>query len=113
MPLISRFIGSTEGQAQTASSFYDTLKVMNMHEREIKGRREHGEPLTDYLKSHPDARYFIVTNRVEENISKLTERKRLMTDRGATKEQLKQVNEAIVAHMGKFNDLIKQSRAQQ
>jgi hypothetical protein len=107
IPLAGRFYGSTEGQSNQASTFYHNLKLLNEHEREIKGRREHHEPITEYLKDNPEARYWAMANKTESSIARLMKQKRALTERGASKDSIKTIDAAITSHMRRFNETIK------
>jgi hypothetical protein len=107
IPLAGRFYGSTEGQSNQASTFYHNLKLLNEHEREIKGRREHHEPITEYLKDNPEARYWAMANKAESSIARLMKTKRALTERGASKDSIKTIDAAITSHMKRFNQTIK------
>jgi len=110
IPLTSRFYGSTEGQTNQASAFYNNLKLLNQHEREIKGRRDRREPITEYLKDNPEARHFAMANRAESSIARLMKQKRALTEREASQSSIKVIDAAITSHMRIFNETIKKAK---
>jgi len=110
IPLAGRFYGSTEGQAQTASRFYNNLKTMNQHEAEIKGRRSKRESVSGYLKDNPEAKLWPLANNAESSVAKLTKRKRMLTDRKASKEAIQRINDLIYQAMGRFNERIEAAK---
>ena len=103
IPLIGRFYGSSEGQAQQGSAFYSNLREINEHEAEIKGRRKAGEPIGDYLISNPEARLVRYANHVERQVSQLRRQKRDLTAGGASKDQIKAIDARITQLMRAFN----------
>jgi predicted GNAT family acetyltransferase len=107
IPLVSRFHGTTEGNAQESTRFYNNLKKMNAHEKEITGRIGDKEPITEYLKDNPEARLWRMANRTEQSISRLMDRKRHMKERDASKESIKAMDTLITNHMRRFNEMIK------
>lgn len=111
IPLLGRFYGSSDGQANEATKFYDNLKKINMHEAEIKGRKKDHKPTGEYLKDNPEARYWRRANDAENDVRRLNKRKRDLIDRGAGKDRVKAVENLIAAKMKRFNETLK--RAQQ
>ena len=107
IPLVGRFYGNTQGQAQTASKFYGNLKKMNMHEAEVKDTRKTGKERAEYLKDNPEARYWRLSNKTESIIRKLNSRKRELRDRDASKDSIRNIDNLITPHMSRFNDTIK------
>lgn len=107
IPLIGRFYGSSEGQAQQGSAFYSNLREINEHEAEIKGRRKAGEPIGDYLIANPEARLVRYANHVERQVSLLRRQKRELTARGADRAQIKTIDARITQLMRVFNERVR------
>ena len=106
IPLVGRFYGSNEGQSNEATKFYHNLKTLNAHELEIKGRQKAREPVGDYIKENPEARYWAMANRFETSIAKLTDRKRHMVEKDASKDSIRNMNNLIAAQMKRLNDTV-------
>jgi hypothetical protein len=109
LPLISRFHGTTEGQAQEATRFYNNIRKMNIHENEIKDLRDKRKPLTEYLRENPEARYYLIANKAETSIRNLMSRKRTMQANDASQASLKQIDSIISNRMKQLNDLLKRT----
>jgi hypothetical protein len=56
IPFAGRFYGETGRASGISSEFYENIKTLNGHDRELKGLREDKKPLGEYLKAHPEAR---------------------------------------------------------
>jgi hypothetical protein len=108
IPLASRFYGDSDQTSNQSSKFYENLKLMNMHGREIKGRQEHKEELGGYLSDNPEARMFRMAKTVESSIARLNDRKKIMKERDASPEAIKTIDAAITARMKGFNDKVKE-----
>jgi hypothetical protein len=107
IPLVGRFYGESEGQSQVSSRFYETIKKMNAHELEIKGRRKDQGDVASYLKENPEARLVIIANRMEKTVSDLRDRKKQMKRRGFDEKEIKKVTDRITEVMTHFNDMVK------
>ncbi len=109
IPLVGRFYGSTEGQSNEATKFYTNLKKLNAHELEIKGRAKAREPIGEYIKENPEARYWAMANRFETSVAKLIDRKRHMVEKDASKDSIRNMNNLIAAQMRRLNDTVKRA----
>ena len=106
MPLVGRFYGNAESNAAQSQRFYENLERLNEHENEIKGRIKNREPVGDYLRKNPEARLFKMANGIEYNIRNLKKRRELLESRGASKEQIKQINDTILRLMIRLNERV-------
>lgn len=103
VPLLGRVYGTTEGQSNEASRFYDNLKKLNEHEAEIKGRRENKEDAAGYIRENPESRLVAYANSTERVVSDLRKRKRKLIEDGASKERIKLIEMQMAARMARFN----------
>jgi hypothetical protein len=106
VPVVGRFYGETRSAAAEASRFYKNLEHINKLENEIKGRKEHHEPLGDFISENPEARLIKRTHKVYEDIKKLKDRKEKLIERGASKEMVKGVENQITMKMKILNDQV-------
>jgi hypothetical protein len=106
VPLISRFYGESEGATQTATRFYDNIKRMNEHKREVEGRKKDREPGLDYLLNNPEARLTTMAGKVELSISKLHQRLDALRVRGVEEGRLKPIKDQITTKMAQFNERV-------
>jgi hypothetical protein len=110
VPLLGRFVGETTGVAAERNRFYNNLIELNKHEREIKGRIKDKIPTKDYFLEYPEARLFNYANQVERNIRTLRQRRDMLIEKGAPKEQVKAVENQMMVQMKRFNDRIKEAQ---
>jgi hypothetical protein len=110
IPVIGRLYGNAEGSTHEGSRFYDNIKMLNAHEREIKGLQKDGKSASEYIKDHPEARYFKMANQLESNIRKLKAKKDILKQRNANKDYVRSVDAQITAQMKRLNDVV--SRAE-
>jgi hypothetical protein len=110
IPLVGRFYGSTEGQAQEATKFYNNIRQMHIYETELKDRRKERKPVNSFLKSHPEAIYWQEANRLERVAARLNERKHELKRRNASKAAIDTINKTLTLHMKRFNDLVEKKK---
>jgi len=108
VPLVGRFIGETTGIAAERNRFYNNLIELNKHEREIKGRIKDKVPTQEYMMQYPEARLYGYANQVERNIRTLKQRRDMLIEKGASKEQVKAVENQMKVQMKRFNDRVKE-----
>lgn len=107
IPLAGRFYGNADDPSTQSSRFYDNVKAMNEHEAEIKGRRKHGENVSEYLNENPEARLYAQANHVERDVAKLRTRKRELLERDASPETIRMIDKLLTARMQRFNETVK------
>jgi Large polyvalent protein associated domain 38 len=106
IPLVGRFYGSAESNAAQSQKYYENITRLNEHENEIKGRRKNHEPVYEYIQENPEARLVPIANSIENRIKELRQQKKRMVERGATPEQVKQINDRIVTQMKRLNEQV-------
>lgn len=104
IPLAGRLYGDTKEPAAIASTYYDHLREMRLHAQEVKGRREHGETVADYLEANPEARYAKMILESEKKIAALRKARKLMKEQGIDDEKLQVFDKRITAAMQAVND---------
>ena len=108
IPLVGRFYGETKSSAAESNRFYKNLTLLNEHENEIKGRRDKGQPVADYLKDNPEARLAPMARKTYKDIQQLRKRREQLVERDAPRESVKAVEEQIKRRMAMFNDRVAQ-----
>ena len=108
VPLVGRFVGTTEGQAAESSRFYENLKSIGTHKAQIDGlKRDHkGGEIGAYVRDNPEARMLPMATKFQEEVSKLNHRKRELIKQEASAERIKIINMQITARMKQFNDQV-------
>lgn len=110
IPLVGRFYGTSKDQASQGSAYYRNLTEMNMHQAEIKGRRQHGEDVHGYLADNPEARLITLATAVENRVTKLRQAKRKLLEHDAPPEQIKEIDRRITETMKRLNDKVREMR---
>ena len=112
MPLIGRLAGNANEAAAERGRYYNTLRELNMHEAEIKGRRESGQGATiaEYLRDNPEARLVSAARDAERDVRALQKRKRELVERGAAPETVRLLEERIARRMKQLNDRVRSLR---
>lgn len=108
IPLVGRFYGETKSSAAESNRFYKNLTLLNEHENEIKGRRDKGQPIGDYLKDNPEARLAPMARKTYKDIQQLRKRREQLVERDAPRESVKAVEEQIKRRMSVFNERVAQ-----
>jgi hypothetical protein len=106
IPLVGRFVGDVTGQAAVRNQFYVNLKELNLHQREIEGRRKEGQNVQEYLRDNPEARLYRMADKIERNVQQLRKRRETLIEKGASKEQVQAVEKQITLQMQRLNEAI-------
>jgi len=112
IPLVGRFVGSTEGQSAEASRFYNNLRTIGEHKVEIDGLRKNqrGSEISAYIKDNPDARLYQMADAVQRDVSKLNSLKRDLLKKDASPERIKLIDMKITSMMKLLNDRVRSMR---
>jgi hypothetical protein len=109
IPLVGRFYGETQSNAAESQRFYDNIIRMADYENEVKGRIKNKEPVGEYLRDNPQARFWKTANNVENQINQLNKQKKEFIEQGMPRERIKRIENQKAAIMKRFNDQIAQS----
>jgi hypothetical protein len=109
IPLVGRFVGTTEGQAAEASRFYDNLREIGEHKAEIEGlKKDHkGGQIGAYVKDNPEAKLVPMADAIYRDVAKMQKAKRELVKNGAPKDRVKLMDERITARMKALNDKVR------
>jgi hypothetical protein len=110
IPLAGRFYGNVKSGASQASKFYENIKEINIHENEVKGRRENRENVSEYLKEHPEARLADRAKEAQRNIANLKKRKAALIEKDAPKESVTAIENQITRQMQRFNEAVERAQ---
>lgn len=111
VPLVGRFVGDASGASAMKGTFYDNLKEVNEAYAELKGRRLAGEDTSEYRMEHPEAALESVAHKLEHRISELNKKKRRLISEGASRDQVKLIEQSIEGTMRRFNDRVRELQA--
>ena len=100
IPVLGRFYGNAEQASSQAQVFYENLKMLNLHEAEIKGRAKNREDVKEYLKDNPEARLYASANSIGHKVSELRKIKHQMSEKNM---DTKQIDKRILATMKALN----------
>lgn len=108
IPLVGRFIGTTEGQSAEASRFYNNLRKIGEHKVELDGLRrdKKSAQATTYLREHRDAMLVPVATKMQREVSQLNQRKRDLIKNGASQDRVKMIDSQITLRMRQFNQRV-------
>jgi hypothetical protein len=106
IPLVGRFVGTTEGQAAEAARFYDNLREIGEHKVEIDGLRRdrRGAEAAAYNRENKTARLITMAERIQRDVSEMRKRKRELIKNNAPRERIKLIDQQITAKMRILND---------
>lgn len=116
IPLIGKFVGTTEGQAAESGRFYENLKKIGEHKAEVDGLRKDGKgaDAAAYLRENPEAMLMPMASKMQDDISKMMKLKRELLKRDEVpKERIKLLEMQITARMKQFNDRVRMNREKQ
>jgi hypothetical protein len=110
IPLLGRFVGNSEGQANQASSFYGNLNKLNELETEVKGLRKDGKAAeaAALIRSRPDAYLIARANVAERQVQRLRREKRELLKNGAERSAIKAKEMQITETMKRLNAAVKE-----
>lgn len=105
IPLVGRFVGDTEGQSGQSQRFYNAVREINMHEREVNGLREakRFDDARAYVADNPVIRMAMQANRIETMVRKMRDARRNAVESGDP-EKVREINDRISAMMQQFNE---------
>jgi GNAT superfamily N-acetyltransferase len=104
IPLVGRFYGETQSNAAESQRFYNNIIKMADYENEVKGRIKNKEPVAEYLRENPQARFWQTANNVENQINALNKQKKEFIEKGLPKERIKRIENQKAVIMKRFND---------
>ena len=122
IPLVSRFYGEIRGQTSQGQKFYENVGEMLRHGREINGIKSRREDLgqaevkamvDEYIYKNPIAEDWEKAREAMRDVQKMNKSKREAIKNEATKEEVKEINDKITERMAKFNQFVKDKRAEE
>jgi hypothetical protein len=114
IPLVGRFVGTTEGQSAEASKFYNNLRELGEHKAELDGLKKDkkGKEYSAYLKANKEARLVPMAEQIHRDVAKLNSQKRDAIKAGVSRERIKVMDMQIAARMRVLNKRVKELEAQ-
>jgi hypothetical protein len=110
IPLAGRFYGNVQEKSAVASKYYDNLKEVNLHSKEVEGRQEDKTEYKSYLEEHPEAKLGSMASGMQREISQLRKRRRELLESSAPKADVEKIEELIRDRMDKFNQEVKKQK---
>jgi hypothetical protein len=95
-----------KGNSHISGEYAQNIKELNKYEAEIKRRKEEREPLGEYLKDNPKARYVRIANKIQYNIGRLRSKRKMLIKRGAKEEIIDAIDTRIADQMTRLNKLM-------
>lgn len=109
IPLAGRFVGSSSGQAPQAGKFYNNLAKLNNINRGIEGRVKDELDVDAYLEKNPEYQFIDYGKRADRAITKLKKYKRELVKEGASRDEVKLIDEQMTSIMTEFNNTLKEA----
>lgn len=109
IPLAGRFVGSSSGQAPQAGKFYNNLAKLNNINRGIEGRVKDELDVDAYLEKNPEYQFIDYGKRADRAITKLKKYKRELVKEGASRDEVKLIDEQMTSIMTEFNNTVKEA----
>lgn len=111
VPLFGRLYGDTTDSAAVSGTYYASIRDMNLHAQEVKGRRESGESVAEYLQENPEVQLAPLAKETEKRVGNLRKLRRAMAEReDTTDDQLQVIDRRIRSEMERFNARMKEVR---
>lgn len=110
IPFVGRFVGDTKAQANIKTRFYQNVITLANYENEIKGRAKDGKSVEEFMKEHPEARFYGAINTIENEISKINKMRKALVERGASKQELEHIDALKYDMMNQFNQTFEKAR---
>ena len=107
IPLYGRFVGETKSSAAESNKFYKNMEKLNRLDLEVKGRREDGEPIGDFMRENPETRLLPLANKTYKDVQALRKRRAALLEKDAPRESIQAVEKMITRKMQVLNDRVK------
>ena len=104
VPLLGRFFGTANGSASQSGPFYANINEAKRIDRRIDGLREDGKRQeAQTLERSPQA--LLAKARIaDRQVTRLRREKRQLLDKGAPREQVREVERQMADAMRRFNE---------
>ena len=112
IPIAGRLVGNIQQKAAQTGRFYDNIKALNEHQAEIEGRMARGEDITEYVNENPEAMLYQLGDKTYSKISKLRQLKKTLEESGASRDQTKAIDDAMLNLMVSLNMSYNSARQQ-
>jgi len=90
-------------QSAHAGSTSQSLKLAET-ERTLKGMQKRKENVSEYRKEHPEVTLINLANSIENDITDLNKRRKMLNERGATIAQIKRIEDIKEKKMRMLNE---------
>jgi len=106
IPLVGRFVGTTEGQAVEAARYYENLREIGSHKVQIDGLRKDGRgaEISAYVRENSAATLVPMATAIQREVTELQHRKRDLIKKDAPTDRVKLVDQQITSRMKLLND---------
>jgi len=104
IPLIGKLYGDAESKAAVKNRFYTNVTKLAETERTLKGMQKRKENVSEYRKEHPEVTLINLANSIENDITDLNKRRKMLNERGATIAQIKRIEDIKEKKMRMLNE---------
>lgn len=107
VPLLGRFYGNADSQSAKQAAFYRHLDEVARHAEQVKGLRLEGKgaEALAYAQEHPQARLHMAARAAQRQIKDMRERRRELEQQGASREEVRALEQRMTQRMERFNAL--------
>ena len=112
IPLVGRIYGNTRGPSAQSERFYENVRELNEIENELRGRAKAGQDVQEVLREEPLARLIGVGNAAEQQIRRLREQRRAVSERAEPgyRNEVAEINERIGGVMAVLNRQVREAK---
>ena len=104
VPLLGRFFGTANGSASQSSSFYANINEAKRIDRRIDGLREDGQRQEAQTLERSNQFLLAKARIADRQVTRLRREKRQLLDKGAPREQVREVERKMADAMRRFNE---------
>lgn len=110
--LAGQYFGDTGSVASVQAKFYDNVKVLNGHKREIEGRSSdgRGDTVSVYIAAYPEAAFAGQAGELARGIGQMRKEREQMVAAGAAREVIQGIDQRAEALMREFNAKVATAR---
>ena len=107
VPLLGRFYGNADSPSAKQAAFYRHLDEVDRHAEQVKGLRLEGKgaEALAYAQEHPQARLHMAARAAQRQIKDMRERRRELEQQGASREEVRALEQRMTQRMEQFNAL--------
>lgn len=108
IPIVGRFVGNSKQRASETAKFYDNVKMLNGHQREIEGREKDGQDASEYISANPESDLYKAGDKIYRKVSQIKKARREAKAAGASRDELREYDDAVLSLMTELNQAVRE-----